>query len=184
MGLVRAMGSGSWDETLLEKLCQAVQAELEGRLKPGLTAQDCGGAFPVAAAWLVTLPIDLWLRSYVKVSDAGFFLTVTGQAVLVEDGEVWTPPAPADDAPAGDAPRCAKCGAVLAPGSSFCVQCGAPTAEPAPVVETPAEPVVETPEEPVVETPTETPEEPVEDAPATDVPQVATPEDKPEDPAE
>ena len=53
MGLVRAMGSGSWDETLLEKLCQAVQAELEGRLRPGLTAQDCGGAFPVAAAWLV-----------------------------------------------------------------------------------------------------------------------------------
>lgn len=52
MDLVKAMGSGSWDETLLEALCGAVSEQLEGRLKDGLTAQDCGGAFPVAAAWM------------------------------------------------------------------------------------------------------------------------------------
>ena len=37
-------------------------------------------------AWLVTLPLNLWLRAYETVADAGFFLTVTGQAIIV-DGE-------------------------------------------------------------------------------------------------
>ncbi len=187
--LVLLVGGTDWLEALVRAAqTTANQADAAALMSGGLYQVLTHLLLPmgavVAAAWLVTLPIDLWLRSYVKVSDAGFFLTVTGQAVLVEDGEAWTPPAPANDAPADDAPRCAKCGAVLAPGSAFCTQCGAPTAEPAPVVETPAEPVVETPEEPVVEAPTETPEEPVEDAPATDVSPVVTPEDKPEDPAE
>lgn len=51
--LVQAMGRGNWEADLLEKLCQTVQGQLESRLRPGLTAQDCGGAFPIAAAWMV-----------------------------------------------------------------------------------------------------------------------------------
>lgn len=50
--LVMAMGSGEWDEGLVLGICQAAQTQLEGRLKPGLKPEDCGGAFPIAAAWL------------------------------------------------------------------------------------------------------------------------------------
>lgn len=51
--LVRAMGSGDWDERLVQGLCQAAQVQLEERLRPGVAAEDCGGAFPIAAAWMV-----------------------------------------------------------------------------------------------------------------------------------
>ena len=40
------------EEALLEALCAAAIQELTGRLKEGWTAEDCGTAFPVAAAWL------------------------------------------------------------------------------------------------------------------------------------
>lgn len=37
---------------LLEALASAAEADLEGRLGPGRTAEDCGDAFPCAAALL------------------------------------------------------------------------------------------------------------------------------------
>lgn len=40
------------EEAVLEALCRAAVAELSGKLKDGLSPEDCGGAFPVAAAWL------------------------------------------------------------------------------------------------------------------------------------
>ena len=43
---------GEGDRERLEPLCQAAEEELKGRLKEGVTAADCGGAFPLAAAWL------------------------------------------------------------------------------------------------------------------------------------
>jgi hypothetical protein len=51
--LVHTMGSGDWDEALVERLSQAEEREVTGWLRPGVTAQDCGGAFPIAAAWMV-----------------------------------------------------------------------------------------------------------------------------------
>lgn len=51
--LVKAMGSGEWDEELLERLSQVAQQQLESWLRPGVTVEDCGGAFPIAAAWMV-----------------------------------------------------------------------------------------------------------------------------------
>ena len=37
---------------LLRTLCAAAAEELTALLRPGLTVDDCGGAFPLAAAWM------------------------------------------------------------------------------------------------------------------------------------
>lgn len=43
---------GEGELPLLEALCGAAEAELRGKLRYGLTPEDCNGAFPLAAAWL------------------------------------------------------------------------------------------------------------------------------------
>ena len=49
----RSMGTvGEGQEALLEALCRAAETELAGRLREGMTPEGCGGAFPLAAAWL------------------------------------------------------------------------------------------------------------------------------------
>ena len=58
MELVRALGGAGQDEDVLRTLCQGACRVLDGRLKDGLTAEDCGGAYPLAAAWIA---MD-WLR--------------------------------------------------------------------------------------------------------------------------
>lgn len=50
MALCRAMGAVEDQEELLLPLVQAVQRQLAGRLKAGLLPEDCGPAFPLAAA--------------------------------------------------------------------------------------------------------------------------------------
>lgn len=45
--LCRSMGA---EGELLPALAQAAVRELEGRLRPGVSAADCGSAFPLAAA--------------------------------------------------------------------------------------------------------------------------------------
>lgn len=52
VSLVQEMGSGDWDEGLVQRMCQVAQTQLTSRLRPGVTAEDCGGAFPIAAAWM------------------------------------------------------------------------------------------------------------------------------------
>lgn len=39
-------------ETALEALCQAAETELSGRLRPGVSQEDCGPAFVLGCAWL------------------------------------------------------------------------------------------------------------------------------------
>ena len=51
-------GTGQ-DETVLRTLCGNACDMLDRRLKDGLTAEDCGEAYPLAAAWIA---LD-WLRS-------------------------------------------------------------------------------------------------------------------------
>lgn len=58
MELVRALGGAGGDETALDTLCAAACEALSRRLKEGLTPEDCGEAYPLAAAWLA---MD-WLR--------------------------------------------------------------------------------------------------------------------------
>lgn len=51
LALCRAMGAGQ--EELLLPLALAVKEQLAGRLKEGASPEDCGTAFPLAAAMLV-----------------------------------------------------------------------------------------------------------------------------------
>ena len=44
-------GAGEAEEALLELLCQAAEQQWEKRLRPGMTAEDCGKAFPCAVAF-------------------------------------------------------------------------------------------------------------------------------------
>ena len=54
-----ALGAAGQDETMLRTLCQNACDMLDRRLRDGLTAEDCGEAYPLAAAWIA---LD-WLRS-------------------------------------------------------------------------------------------------------------------------
>ena len=40
------------EESVLTKLCTAACAEIEGKLREGISKEDCEGAFTCAAAWL------------------------------------------------------------------------------------------------------------------------------------
>lgn len=57
--LARALGAVGQDEDVLRVLCASACRTLDRRLRPELTAEDCEGAYPLAAAWLA---MD-WLRS-------------------------------------------------------------------------------------------------------------------------
>ena len=48
-----AMGAGEDRKELLLPLAQAVERQLAGRLREGTVPEDCGTAFPLAAAMLV-----------------------------------------------------------------------------------------------------------------------------------
>ena len=56
--LVQALGGAGQNEELLRSLCDTACRALSRRLKDGLAPEDCGGAYPLAAAWLA---MD-WLR--------------------------------------------------------------------------------------------------------------------------
>ena len=57
--LLQTLGAAGQDESVLRTLCQNACNMLDRRLRNGLSAEDCGEAYPLAAAW-----IDLeWLRS-------------------------------------------------------------------------------------------------------------------------
>ena len=44
-------GAGEAEEALLELLCQAAEQQWEKWLRPGMTTEDCGKAFPCAVAF-------------------------------------------------------------------------------------------------------------------------------------
>ena len=56
--LLQALGIAGQDETVLRTLCQNACEALNRKLRDGLTAEDCGEAYPLAAAWVA---LD-WLR--------------------------------------------------------------------------------------------------------------------------
>ena len=57
--LLRTLGGAGQDEAVLRTLCQNACDMLDRRLRDGLTAEDCGEAYPLAAAWIA---LD-WLRA-------------------------------------------------------------------------------------------------------------------------
>ena len=46
------LGGDGCDEEVLRSLCQTARVQLEGELREGLSPDDCGTAFVLAAAWL------------------------------------------------------------------------------------------------------------------------------------
>ena len=55
---MQTLGGAGQDETVLRTLCRNACEVLDRRIKDGLTAEDCGDAYPLAAAWIA---LD-WLR--------------------------------------------------------------------------------------------------------------------------
>ena len=55
---MQKLGAAGQDEAVLRMLCQNACNMLDRRLKDSLTAEDCGEAYPLAAAWIA---LD-WLR--------------------------------------------------------------------------------------------------------------------------
>ena len=58
MDLVKAMGTGDWEESVLETMCALALDSLRKRLRPGVEEADCGGALPVAAAWMALAMLE------------------------------------------------------------------------------------------------------------------------------
>lgn len=53
MALARTLGQVSEDQMpVLETLCRAAEQEMTGRLRDGVTPEDCGQAFALGCAWL------------------------------------------------------------------------------------------------------------------------------------
>ena len=46
------------EENVLDKLCTAACAEIEGKLREGISKEDCEGAFICAAAWLAAAALS------------------------------------------------------------------------------------------------------------------------------
>ena len=59
MRLAQALGGAGWDQELLCTLSAAACGLLDRRLRDGVDAEDCGDAYPLAAAWMV---MD-WMRA-------------------------------------------------------------------------------------------------------------------------
>ena len=55
---MRALGVAGQNESVLRTLCENACNMLDRRLREGLTAENCGEAYPLAAAWIA---LD-WLR--------------------------------------------------------------------------------------------------------------------------
>ena len=77
--LVRVLGGEMDQEELLVMLCQAAEMELAGRLRPGLTPEDCESAFVPAAAWLVLA----WLQA----GEAGVSSFTAGDLTIHRTGQ-------------------------------------------------------------------------------------------------
>ena len=60
-------------------LCQAAETELAGRLRPGLTPEDCESAFVPAAAWMVLA----WLQA----GEAGVASFTAGNLTIHRTGQ-------------------------------------------------------------------------------------------------
>ena len=57
--LLQKLGGAGQNEDVLRTLCRNACEVLDRRLKGGMTAEDCGEAYPLAAAWIALE----WLKS-------------------------------------------------------------------------------------------------------------------------
>lgn len=82
--LLQGLGGAGQNEDVLRTLCQNACEVLDRRLRNGLTAEDCGEAYPLAAAWLA---LD-WLRSGQGLD--GVTYLSAGDMTMRREGEAET----------------------------------------------------------------------------------------------
>jgi len=63
----------------LQELCDAAEGELAGLLKPGLSPDGCGDAFPRAAAWLALAGLE-------QAGDTGVSAFTAGEVTIRRAG--------------------------------------------------------------------------------------------------
>ena len=78
LAFVELMG-GRGNEELLRPLCQAAEREMAGRLREGLSPEDCESAFVPAAAWMVLA----WLQA----GEAGVASFTAGNLTIHRTGQ-------------------------------------------------------------------------------------------------
>ena len=67
------------DSVRLEILCRSAEAELAGRLRPGVKPEDCWEAFSLAAAWLALAGLERGGEALHRLS-AGDLTIQTGES--------------------------------------------------------------------------------------------------------
>ena len=82
VAMAKALGAGEEQEELLSVLCQAAQRELEGRLRPELTPEDCESAFVPAAAWMALA----WLNTGGGTGGEGITSFTAGDVTIRREG--------------------------------------------------------------------------------------------------
>lgn len=82
------LGDGGENRELLSALCQVAVAELEGRLKPGLRAEDCQPAFTLGAAWIALGHLEAQVVSF----SAGDISMTTKEGGYRKSGEALMRP--------------------------------------------------------------------------------------------
>ena len=85
IALARQLGGlGQEENPALEALCRAAQSQLEGRLRQGITVQNCEESFILAAAWLALAGL--------AVGESGGVERFTAGSVTIQErggGDAW-----------------------------------------------------------------------------------------------
>lgn len=58
LAMAKTLCSWEGEETILERLCTACEAELAAKLREGMTIEGCESAFVCAAAWLAAAAFE------------------------------------------------------------------------------------------------------------------------------
>ena len=82
LALAKTLCSGAVEEARLERLCVACEAEVAGKLRTGVSVEQCEAAFICAAAWLAA--------AYYESGEGG------GEIVSLRAGEMSVSAAGAD----------------------------------------------------------------------------------------
>lgn len=82
-----ALGGSEGDEEILVALCTATMEELKGRLREGLSPEDCSPAFEIACAWMALEDVDNVAGGVTSFSAGDVHFQVDGSLGLRQRGE-------------------------------------------------------------------------------------------------
>lgn len=87
MTIALTLGGGEGDEEILLSLCQVAMDTLEGRLRTGLTPDDCSPAFEIACAWMALEDMEGVAGGVTSFSAGDVSFQVDGSLGLRQRGE-------------------------------------------------------------------------------------------------